>query len=486
MKPEQLSDAIGLVDERIVEEADRDRRVVRHTRRWMRWVAVAACVCLAVACVFSLPYLMPKSPSGISGASETSATTTTTTGTRPVVSKGKVVSQAVYPDRHKVSSFDAWSELRKGDYSDSFSAYYQKTMTQFLLGNEGENRVFSPANLYVSLAVLAETTEGNGRQQILELLGVDNVDALRKRAQLLWEANYEDDQHNASVMANSLWMNKDLWYKEDLLNALAKNYFASSFSGEMGDASYDAMLQNWINRQTGGILQDQVTGVQMEPSTVLNLVSTIYFGARWDNEFDPELTEQGVFHTASGDVPCEFMRREGRFLETVYFGNGYKALSVKLGGYGMYFFLPDEGVSVNDVLRNNNLFEVIHTSMNEITLSDFWDVKLSVPKFDVSGDVDLKSGLQNLGVKDVFDSAKADFSPMLVEADGVAVSSVQHAARVTIDEEGCTAAAFTVMPYGMGAPESKGELDFVLDRPFAFCIADGYESVLFAGVVEQP
>lgn len=491
MKPDELSDAIGLVDEPLVEEANRCRRVEHRSRRWwVQWVAVAACLCLIAAGVFSLPRLTLKSPTDSSAPSSSTSTTTsapsTTTSARPVVSKAKLVSQAVYPDRNKSSSFDAWSELRKGGYSDSFSAYYQKTMTQFLCGNEGENRVFSPANLYVSLAMLAETAEDNSRRQILGLLDVDDVDVLRKQARLLWEANYEDDQNNASVMANSLWMNKNLWYKENLLNVLSKNYYASSFTGEVGDSAYNTMLQNWINEQTGGILQDQVSAVKMDPSTVLNLVSTMYFGARWENEFDPKLTEQGVFHAASGDVPCEFMQREGRYLETVYFGNGYKALSVKLGGYGMYFFLPNEGVSVNDVLRNNNLFEAMHSPMNEITLSDFWDVKLSVPKFDVSGDFDLKSGLQELGVTDVFDSTKADFSPMLVESDGVAVSSVRHAARVMIDEEGCTAAAFTVMPYGMGAPESKGELDFVLDRPFVFCIADGYESILFAGVVEQP
>ena len=152
----------------------------------------------------------------------------------------------------------------------------------------------------------------------------------------------------------------------------------------------------------------------------------------------------------------------------------------------MYFFLPDEGVSVNEVIENNNLFDIMYTSLNDYTDADYWDVKLSVPKFDVSGDVDLKSGLQTLGVTDVFDSSAADFSPLLVEADGVSVSSVQHAARVTVDEEGCTAAAFTKVVYGMGGPTSNGPLDFILDRPFVFSIADGRDSVLFVGVVEQP
>lgn len=490
MKPEELSDVIGLVDEPLIEEADRGRRVVRRDRRWwMQWVAIAACLCLVVACVLSLPYVTPKSPVVDTDSTvSTSSTpgTTTTTGKRPAVSKAMVVSQAVYPDRNKVSNWNSSYALRQGNYTDSFSVYYQKVMTQFLLGNEGKNRVFSPANVFMSLSMLAETTDGHGRRQILELLGVDDMDALRKQARLLWEANYEDDQHTASVLANSLWLNNNLWYKEELLNTLSKHYYASSFSGKMGDSAYNTMLQNWINEQTGGILQDQVSGVQMNPSTVLNLVSTIYFGARWVDEFDPNLTEQGVFHTANGDVSCEFMQYADRDMKKVFIGEGCKALSIQLGSYSMYFFLPDEGVSVNEVIQNNNLFDVMHNSLNDDVDGGFWDVKLCVPKFDVSGDVDLKSGLQELGVTDVFDSTKTDFSPMLVEADGIAVSSVQHAARVTIDEEGCTAAAFSRTDYGMGAPESNGPLDFILDRPFVFCIADGFESVLFAGVVEHP
>lgn len=490
MKPEQLSDAIGLVDEPLIEEADRGRRVVRLDRRWrMQWVAIAACLCLTVACVLSLPYLMPKtSLGGVDSTASSSSTpvTVTTTGKRPTVSKAMAVSQAAYPDRCKVSRWNSTSALREGNYTKDFSSYYQKVMTQFLLGSEGENRVFSPANVFVSLAMMAETVDGNSRRQILDLLSVDTMDTLRKQAQLLWEANYEDDQHMTSVLANSLWMNKNLWYKEDLLKDLSKHYYASSFSGEMGDSTYNAMLQNWLNEQTGGILKEQVAGVQMNPSTVLNLVSTIYFGARWVDEFDPLLTEQGVFHAANGDVSCAFMQRADRYLEKVIVGDGYMALSLRLGTYGMYFFLPDEGVSVNEVIKRNNLFDIMHTSLNDDADGGFWEVKLSLPKFDISGDVDLKNGLQKLGVIDIFDSAAADFTPMLVEANGVAVSSIQHSARVTVDEQGCTAAAFTRTDYGMGGPQSNGELDFVLDRPFIFCIGDGYDSVLFAGVVEQP
>ena len=45
--------------------------------------------------------------------------------------------------------------------------------------------------------------------------------------------------------------------------------------------------------------------------------------------------------------------------------------------------------------------------------------------------------------------------------------------RVTIDEEGVTAAAYTVMAAAGAAMPPEEEMDFVLDRPFLFVIQGG-------------
>ncbi len=89
---------------------------------------------------------------------------------------------------------------------------------------------------------------------------------------------------------------------------------------------------------------------------------------------------------------------------------------------------------------------------------------------------------------DVFDSVKSDFTPLVEgnQAKGIYVSNARHAARVVIDEEGCTAAAFTEMLLtGSGMPPSN-EMNFVLDRPFLFVIASDTQQPLFIGIVSQP
>ena len=113
-------------------------------------------------------------------------------------------------------------------------------------------------------------------------------------------------------------------------------------------------------------------------------------------------------------------------------------------------------------------------------------VNMSVPKFDVVSDLDLRDGLNALGITGVFDATVADFSPMTSKVAEIFLSKADHAARVAIDEEGVTAAAYTVMMMAGAAAPPEEEMDFVLDRPFLFAITGADGLPLFVGVVNRP
>ena len=93
---------------------------------------------------------------------------------------------------------------------------------------------------------------------------------------------------------------------------------------------------------------------------------------------------------------------------------------------------------------------------------------------------------QKLGITDIFDPDRSDFTPMTAGMDGLVLSKANHAARVVSDVEGCTAAAFTVMANAGAAPPPDEEVDFVLDRPFVFCITGDSGLPLFVGIVKSP
>ena len=93
--------------------------------------------------------------------------------------------------------------------------------------------------------------------------------------------------------------------------------------------------------------------------------------------------------------------------------------------------------------------------------------------------------MESIGVTDVFDPDRADFSPLADFDEPAAVTQVQHAARVKIDEEGCEAAAFTaIMADATSAmPEDLPVVEMNLNRPFAFAITGADGLPLFVGAV---
>lgn len=382
--------------------------------------------------------------------------------------------QAQYPDRAQQVELPA---------EDDMGPFYETTLREFLGDSGGENRVYSPLNLYLALAMLAELTDGNSRQQILDLLGAADMDSLRTLAHGLWNANYRDSKEVTSILASSLWLNENVTFVQDTMERLAEVYYASSYQGEMGSAELDRALQDWLNDQTGGLLKKYAGEIQLEPATVLALATTLYLRVRWNEEFYEGHNTQEDFATPGGTVTAEFMHGT---TQNYYWGEGFSATYKSfLSGGEMWLILPDEGVSVDDLLDDPEAMEFFLTR-EDWTNQANPRVNLSLPKFDVSAQTDLTQGLQDLGVTDVFDPDLSDYSPMTTQVEEIYLSQAVHAARVAVDEEGVEAAAFTVMSNDAGAGPLEDEVDFVLDRPFLFLITSDAGQILFAGVVNHP
>lgn len=390
--------------------------------------------------------------------------------------------------------YDPWWEAQRArwadeNYAGGLEGFFAASVRQFLGGAEGENRICSPVNLCLSLAMLAELTDGGSRQQILELLAQPSLPDLRAQAAAIWKSNYCDDGASASILANALWLNEDIPFVSSTMETLAQDYYASSYQGKMGSEAFDQALRDWLNQQTGGLLEEQSAGLHMDPNTVLALSSTIYFRARWQHEFWERNTAPQVFHSPAGDLTCDFLRKPGHN-GTYFWGERFAAVSEPLDNYSgtMWFLLPDEGVTAEELLEDPQIMEflLMDAKWEQWPGSKYLIINLAIPKFDVSSDLDLISGLRALGITDVFDPSVSNFSPM-TEEEGVYLSQAKHAARVAIDEEGVTAAAYTVMP----APGATGmlpeeEVDFVLDRPFLFAITGVDNLPLFVGLVNRP
>ena len=223
----------------------------------------------------------------------------------------------------------------------------------------------------------------------------------------------------------------------------------------------------------------------MDPATVFALASTIYYRAKWTNEFWEEANTQDVFHGTAGDVTATYMNTSLTYVP-YYWGEDFGAVSLGLeDGSKMWLVLPDEGLTPENILASGHALDLILGNPYESENQKSLRVNLSLPKFDIVADRKLNDALKTLGITDVFDPESAEFSLIQTE-DSCWLDSVDHAARVAIDEEGVTAAAYTVMMAAGAAMPPEDEIDFILDRPFLFVITSRDNLPLFAGVVNQP
>jgi len=114
-------------------------------------------------------------------------------------------------------------------------------------------------------------------------------------------------------------------------------------------------------------------------------------------------------------------------------------------------------------------------------------VNIRIPKFKFSYDLNLKEDLMNLGIKDAFDSGKANFSKMAETA--LFISKALHKADIEFTEKGVKAAAVTIfsMLDGGAMPMESHPVEINIDRPFMFIIRDkNTKDIWFTGTVYEP
>lgn len=382
--------------------------------------------------------------------------------------------------------WDAWRNYR--NEADSLSdtpelraalETYTGESTALALTGEG-NRIYSPVSLWFALAMLAETTGGETRQQVLDALGASDAEQLRDWADTLWHTIYRDDGTASSLLGTSIWLDEDVKFHQDTLDSLAEHYYTGSFQVPMGTDAADKAIGDWVSEQTKGLIGSEGKVLETDELTLAALASTLYYKAGWTDEFSPSRTEEDLFTAADGkETKVEFMHKnqDSTFLRQ----NGYQAASLSTSFGEMIFVLPDEGITPVDLLAHPDFLAEAADFENGI----FGEVQWSVPKFDVSSDLDLKPTLTGLGITDVFDPDVSDFTP-LTDIESVWLGQAKQIARVKVDENGVEAAAVTLMAMGGSSmpPEDPKICIMDLDRPFLFLIrADGV--TLFVGVVEQ-
>lgn len=360
-------------------------------------------------------------------------------------------------------------------------------LSKELLGS-GENVVYSPYSILTALMMLDNAESGKAKEEIETLFGVKQLsgfnEAFRAYRQSLAEADV------TLTGADSLWLSdKTVWAEESKAyeDTLAAYYDSEIQKVDFTDAAAVKKVNKWISDHTEGMIEDMLFGIPAD--TRMMLTDAVYFDGKWQTPFKPEQTEKQPFYGTKGENSVDTM-----FLynEEIKYQSGDGILSVQLP-YGeageearfvMDIFMVEEGgqTDIEKWYQELSVSEKqeVFSKLTEMEYGERADI-LTLPKFEFEYFVDdMDACLQRLGLVSMYDAG------YLTGLSGeLAVTNVQHKAKITVDEKGTkAAAATTVMTNEMAAMPLGVEIR--IDHPFVFVILDVQKNViLFTGSVQN-
>lgn len=357
-------------------------------------------------------------------------------------------------------SWDEKTETVKLVHAESFADMLDSRI------EDDKNYMFSPLSVKTAMAMAANGAEGQTKKEILDTLGIENLDEYNNRMKSTIEA-YKNGENVTVNIANSIWLNKDN-IETDFLDSYKKTImdFYDGEAAEVDSSNAVDKINSWTNDKTNG----KIAQIISDPNFSTSLVNAVYFKGNWRDEFMP--SGKMTFHSKDGtEKDIDFMQKT-KYMHYAEQG-GVRAVEIpyKSGAnnsFSMYLMMSDDDFATEATL-NSMQFERKK-------------VILKMPKFRISYTRFLKDDLKAMGIKTAFDGDTADFSKM--NSLPQYIDEVLHKTYIDVDEKGTEAAAVTaVLLAGASAnPVQEEPIEFTADRPFTFVIKDNTSGeILFMG-----
>ncbi|NXP46203.1 A1AT protein, partial [Heliornis fulica] len=392
-----------------------------------------------------------------------------------------------HSDEHK-ATHPQREHPREGDPLESYKQivptntnfafrFYRQANTQ----ESGKNIFFSPVSISTAFALIALGCRANSQAQVLEGLAFNLTNTFEEEIHngfhhLLLLLNRPGSQVQLS-MRNTLFIDKHLKPLKTFLKDIKKFYNGKVVSSNFQNSTEAKKeINDYIKNKTHGNINQILK--ELDPNTLMIIVSCIYFKAYWENPFNIKGTHKDYFHVnAKTSVEVEMMTRDGFYRS--YYDRKLSSEVVQIsykGDVAALFILPNKGKmkQLEDALTKDIV------SKWEKSL-ERRRIEVHIPKLSISGTYDLKKMLMNMGVTDVF-SMQADLSGITGRPD-LKVSKAAHKALLKIHENGTEVAAVTGTDF---LPHSVPPI-VKFNHPFLLLIIDQHtQSILFMGKIVNP
>ena len=342
-----------------------------------------------------------------------------------------------------------------------------------------ESKVISPVSVSFLMGMLANGADGITKDEILTAMVGDkniSVGELNDTYAAILRMAANGDRLTTVNIANYIAVNKQFKLKKAYTSAISNLYSANVENLDFASPKTLKHVNKWCSDNTNGMIPSIVD--RLNPSDVAVLMNAIYFNGTWTEKFNRKYTRLENFQGYTRDIKkVDMMHQKHQFR---YADNSqYSAVELPYGNgqYSMTVLLPNEGVSIDDMLKQFTTTELskLQQQMTECL------VDLKLPRFSTTTKVGLKAPLSNMGAKTMF-SDSADFGRM---ADaGLFVSTMLQKAKIEVSEEGTKAAATTMAAIALTSlpHEQPRHVKFYANRPFVYMITEtNTNAILFIG-----
>ena len=480
MKKQDLLDALELLDDQFVEEAD-EAPVRRHRSPWQRYAALAACLVLMCGSIIAWHQSGGWLFGGNLGTKKEEMLLEDSRADVTQTSESMKVETTEEQESSKMTSTKTESEQPTSGSNVKTAELVEKgepwTMDEFtylsasMVLSEG-NELYSPMSLYYALTLAAVGAEGETQQELLTILGEPSLESLLMEAERMLEKHGQERRYTTLSIANSVWVDDQYGKVNKSFQEIIEDRLdAQAFSGDMDSVKMITQMKEWIFEKTNGLVEYEPSGGD------LSLLNTIYYKSSWQTGFKKDKTEKDIFVLENGNrVTADFMNQQ--VLARVCEGENYTAATLSMNYGEMIFVLPDNGVSVHELVQDPAVLQEVFSGVNGRDCRVIW----SVPKFTNTADLNLLGILKQLGAETAF-GENADYSSMAEKSGNVSLGVVAQKLKLSIDENGTEAAAYTSLTTSKAVKE---EAYMILNRPFLYAILDNDDNVLFIGTCMDP
>ena len=350
----------------------------------------------------------------------------------------------------------------------------------------GTNIFISPFSVSCALQMAANGAAGQTRTEMLKVLKTSQFPAPDINAAFRDLQKALLSQKTVTLtLANSMWVQQGFTLKPSFTVDATQFFQAEVANVDFGKQASARLINTWADKQTKGRVKDIVQW-PFDPDLRLILANAIYFKGKWAEPFKKDQTKPRIFHSSVrdiADVPMMTQHRHFSYQENAQF----QAVQLAYSGDRLYMdvFLPRKGLSPQQIITN---FSGGRWKKTVEPAFDSREGTLVLPRFKTEYQVLLNHALQAMGMKEAFDSERANFAALAPKP--LYISKVLQKSFVEANEEGTEAAAVTglhLVPLSAAPADTPKPFEMIVDRPFLFVIEDHETgAVLFTGIIADP